>query len=662
MPETTDKVKQNHKKPEESNSTMSAEIDKLNEELNTLRDKLTEERVPKTYTHTANASYFSEVVSYASTYSMIIKCNANGGKTNIGLHHLFYGRRKREESLQEIKSGFESKVKDRRQRCDEVDKELTTREGDIEERTRTLEERGAILLRREEEIERRVEQCEVNDSQVSDWEKELVARKKACQEFQQEELSRLRTELQKNIDSMEEDAVQENAEVIGRLRSDWEALKNKRREAVSNLLKQTASRYHTSTVFKHGCSGIIESLIVSYFPLVVHITAAREPVHRERKMAHTRTVGPMVVFSLVILLAMTAQGYHLGDTHVDNNIICISPAIKPPLGCMCNVTTSDNIVTTPTCDQSILEEVCVLFLIPKVKNLLEALVVNTEISNSPSECLASSFYLDGRLVSCTDSLGLQLGDENNPAHSCRDIHIACRGYERGLADGFYWIKTRENRAVQAFCDMTHGGWTMVGKIGGKVGDIHGNWLVANHNTRDLQYPRVIADGTYASMDARMLAIDHADEILMSNGDNDHGVGSRWVKWQLPEGRTAGSLWNHSVQSSVPDKLTPVVVTSWDGEKTVCYQNKYGGLPRPGNVGVFPGLASDRAGTVDFSDRSTLPYNAVRTNTRFTLSARCVAVGVIEEGDTEGFDTDVLHTPIPRDGRRRHANFVSIWLK
>ncbi|XP_035669333.1 uncharacterized protein LOC118411269 [Branchiostoma floridae] len=351
-------------------------------------------------------------------------------------------------------------------------------------------------------------------------------------------------------------------------------------------------------------------------------------------MAHTRTVGPMVVFSLVILLAMTAQGYHLGDTHVDNNIICISPAIKPPLGCMCNVTTSDNIVTTPTCDQSILEE---------VKNLLEALVVNTEISNSPSECLASSFYLDGRLVSCTDSLGLQLGDENNPAHSCRDIHIACRGYERGLTDGFYWIKTKENHAVQAFCDMTHGGWTMVAKIGGKVEDIHGNWLVSNHNTRDLQYPRVIPDNTYASMDARMLAIDHADEILMSNGDNDHGVGSRWVKWQLPEGRTAGSLWNHSVQSSVPDKLTPVVVTSWDGEKTVCYQNKYGVLPRPGNVGVFPGLASDTAGTVDFSDR-------------------CVAVGVIEEGDTEGFDTDVLHTPIPRDGRRRHANFVSVWLK
>ncbi|CAH1246181.1 Hypp7672 [Branchiostoma lanceolatum] len=352
-------------------------------------------------------------------------------------------------------------------------------------------------------------------------------------------------------------------------------------------------------------------------------------------MAITRNVGPVVVSSLVILLTVTVNGYHLGDTHVDNNIICISPAIKPPLGCMCNVTTSDNIVKTPTCDQSILEE---------VKNLLEALVVNTEISNSPSECLASSFYLDGRLVSCTDSIGLQLGDENNPAHSCRDIHIACRGYERGLQDGFYWIKTSENQAVQAFCDMTHGGWTMVGKIGGNVGDIHDNWLVANHNTRDLQYPRVVADDTYASMDARMLAVEHANEMLMSNGDNDHGFGSRWVKWQLPEWRTVGSLWDHSAQSSVSaEKLTPVVVTSWDGEKSVCYQNKYGVLPRPENGGAFPGVASDMTGTVDFSDR-------------------CVAVGVMEKGDMEGFDTNILHAPIARDGRRRHSNFVSVWLK
>ncbi|XP_078593178.1 uncharacterized protein LOC144871528 isoform X2 [Branchiostoma floridae x Branchiostoma japonicum] len=216
----------NHKKPEESNRTMSAEIDKLNEELKTLRGKLTEE-----------VEELRQEVNYKrKTYL------AQSKELDALVEE---ERRKREESLLEIKSGFESKVKDRRQRCDEVDKELTTREGDIEERSRTLEERGAILLRREEEIERRVEQCEVNDSQVSDWEKELVARKKACQEFQQElddmeryldkrqdmcnskdddlklldeELSRLRTELQKNIDSMEEDAVQENAEVIGRLR------------------------------------------------------------------------------------------------------------------------------------------------------------------------------------------------------------------------------------------------------------------------------------------------------------------------------------------------------------------------------------------------------------------------------------------------------------
>ncbi|XP_066279338.1 myosin heavy chain, clone 203-like isoform X2 [Branchiostoma lanceolatum] len=216
----------NHKKPAESNSIMSAEIGRLNEELKTLRDKLEEEveelRQEVNYKRKTYLAQSKELDSLVEEE-----------------------RKKREESLQEINSGFESKLKDRRQRCDELDKELTAREGDIEERTRTLEERNAALLKREEEIERRVEQCEANDSQVSDWEKELVARKKACQEFQQElddmerylnkrqdmcnskdddlkmldeELSRLRTELQKNIDSMEEDAVQENAEVIGRLR------------------------------------------------------------------------------------------------------------------------------------------------------------------------------------------------------------------------------------------------------------------------------------------------------------------------------------------------------------------------------------------------------------------------------------------------------------
>ncbi|XP_066279335.1 uncharacterized protein [Branchiostoma lanceolatum] len=245
----------NHKKPAESNSIMSAEIGRLNEELKTLRDKLEEEveelRQEVNYKRKTYLAQSKELDSLVEEE-----------------------RKKREESLQEINSGFESKLKDRRQRCDELDKELTAREGDIEERTRTLEERNAALLKREEEIERRVEQCEANDSQVSDWEKELVARKKACQEFQQElddmerylnkrqdmcnskdddlkmldeELSRLRTELQKNIDSMEEDAVQENAEVIGRLRSDWEALKTKRRQAVSNLLKQTSNRLSTTS-------------------------------------------------------------------------------------------------------------------------------------------------------------------------------------------------------------------------------------------------------------------------------------------------------------------------------------------------------------------------------------------------------------------------------
>ncbi|KAI8514892.1 hypothetical protein Bbelb_074830 [Branchiostoma belcheri] len=116
----------NHKKPEESNSIMSAEIEKLNEELKALRDKL-------------------------------------------------------EEELDDM----------------------------------------------ERYLDKRQEMCNSKDDDLK---------------MLDEELSRLRTELQKNIDSMEEDAVQENAEVIGRLRSDWEALKAKRRQAVSNLVQQTANR------------------------------------------------------------------------------------------------------------------------------------------------------------------------------------------------------------------------------------------------------------------------------------------------------------------------------------------------------------------------------------------------------------------------------------
>ncbi|XP_078674145.1 uncharacterized protein LOC144912583 isoform X1 [Branchiostoma floridae x Branchiostoma belcheri] len=240
----------NHKKPEESNSIMSAEIEKLNEELKALRDKLEEE-----------VEELRQEVNYKrKTYL------AQSKELDALVEQ---ERTKREENLQEIKSEIESKIKDRQQRCDKLDKDLTARETDIDERTKTVEEREKELHKREKEIERRVEQCETNDSQVSDWEKELVTRKKTCQDFQQElddmeryldkrqemcnskdddlkmldeELSRLRAELQKNIDSMEEDAVQENAEVIGRLRSDWEALKAKRRQAVSNLVQQTANR------------------------------------------------------------------------------------------------------------------------------------------------------------------------------------------------------------------------------------------------------------------------------------------------------------------------------------------------------------------------------------------------------------------------------------
>jgi len=38
--------------------------------------------------------------------------------------------------------------------------------------------------------------------------------------------------------------------------------------------------------------------------------------------------------------------------------------------------------------------------------------------------------------------------------------------------------------------MKNGGWTLVGKISGKVGNIYKTWLVFYHNTAALRMPKI----------------------------------------------------------------------------------------------------------------------------------------------------------------------------
>jgi len=166
-----------------------------------------------------------------------------------------------------------------------------------------------------------------------------------------------------------------------------------------------------------------------------------------------------------------------------------------------------------------------------------------------------------------------LGEKKLPADSCRQIHDASLVNNKPRAkNGIYWIKTDlEGRSsVQTYCDMTNGGWTLVGKISGKVGNIYKTWLVSNYNTAALKTPKITKQKEYACIDARRLAVEEASSILLSSGERMDGLGSKWVMWRLPGDREKNLLWNHSVgQSTVNAAVkTPIMVYAWNGNKKV----------------------------------------------------------------------------------------------
>ena len=99
--------------------------------------------------------------------------------------------------------------------------------------------------------------------------------------------------------------------------------------------------------------------------------------------------------------------------------------------------------------------------------------------------------------------------------------------------------------MQTYCDMANGGWTFVGKISGKVGNIYKTWLVSNHNTAALKTPKITENKDFGCMDARSLAVEAASTILLSSGERMDGLGSKWVMWRLPGNREKEKFWNHA---------------------------------------------------------------------------------------------------------------------
>ena len=166
-----------------------------------------------------------------------------------------------------------------------------------------------------------------------------------------------------------------------------------------------------------------------------------------------------------------------------------------------------------------------------------------------------------------------LGEKKLPADSCKQIHDASLANNKPRAkNGIYWIKTdlEGSSSVQTYCDMANGGWTLVGKISGNVGNIYKTWLVSNYNTAVLKTPKITKQKEHACIDARRLAVEEASSILLSSGERTDGLGSKWVMWRLPGDREKVSFWNHSVGRSDVQAVvkTPVMVYAWNGNKKV----------------------------------------------------------------------------------------------
>lgn len=168
-----------------------------------------------------------------------------------------------------------------------------------------------------------------------------------------------------------------------------------------------------------------------------------------------------------------------------------------------------------------------------------------------------------------------VGDKDRPGDSCKQIHDANRtGRQKSSAqNGVYWLRTGINgkESTSTFCDMENGGWTLIGKISGSAGTIYRRWLVENVNTDLLKSPNANSrHKLFACVDARHLAVRYSSEIMLSSSENPLGLGAKWIRWDLPQGREYSTWWNYGVgQARVKAAQThQVTVKAWNGKTQV----------------------------------------------------------------------------------------------
>ncbi|XP_028392634.1 uncharacterized protein LOC114517176 [Dendronephthya gigantea] len=242
--------------------------------------------------------------------------------------------------------------------------------------------------------------------------------------------------------------------------------------------------------------------------------------------------------------------------------------------------------------------------------------------------------------------------EKNPATSCKQIHdVSFDNGRHRLRNGVYWIKTAADRSVPTYCDLTNGGWTLVGKVSGSVDDLHTFWLIKNHNQDALRHSGLPSE--VGCIDARYLATYHASTIRFSSGENRNGIGLFWVQWALPDGRDSQRLWKHSIGigAVLKERMESVIVTAWNGRIQRCFQNKFGILPHGQAGGSYPAVSFNTDGNTKTGDY-------------------CMAIGVMKLGrpahgwtqNTNGFDSPNTNTDWPNARYNHQAPWVTVWLK
>lgn len=247
-------------------------------------------------------------------------------------------------------------------------------------------------------------------------------------------------------------------------------------------------------------------------------------------------------------------------------------------------------------------------------------------------------------VECESS---DLNDERWEAWLSCEEPASCKAwYESGhTSNGVYTISVvdehGETAQVDVYCDMDNGGWTLVGQMNG-FQEVKDTWLRSYHDEAALQTPDI--PGTWASIPAVDLAVNHATRVRLSNSDI-----SSYVWWTMDEHRTLATWWNRAagwadVFASTQSK---VVVYNERSVESQCYQNAYGISPLGPHGGPYPATTYNTHGNTAGNDL-------------------CMGVGVTR-GGSDGFSNNLNGYDAPKNETDwPNVNYhvqphVSVWL-